>query len=313
MNKNFGDKLKNMPLGIYPTSIGVMTLSNVYLALGYTWIRHIAMIATTIIIILGFVRIVMHFDVFKAEYSNTIKASIYGGYSICIIVLGSYYFDFNNSIGKGIWFFGLTLHVMHIIAFTYFHVIHGFRIRDFLPTFFITYFTIVIADVIGLRMNEPDILKFLMYYAIILEFTLVPLLLFRVIKLPIGKRRVQMKAIFLAPLSLTLISYINVAENKNFWFAVLLYAFVFIAFVYNIINMPTFLNCKFRPVFSSLTFPMAAVIVASNTMSSYLNTVGYHKMAHVINELAGIQTYIATAIIGYVLYNFGLKIGRAHV
>lgn len=268
------------------------------------------MIVTTIVVIIGFIRIVIYPDVFKAEYSDTIKSSIYGGYSLCIVVLGSYYFDFNNNFGKNMWLFGLAVHTLHIFAFTYLHVIKDFRIRDFLPTFFVTYFTIVIANVIGLNMNEPTILKFLMYYSMIMEVTLVPLLLYRVIKIPLSKRRVQMEAIFLAPLSLTLISYINVSQNKNFEFALLLYTFVFIAFVYNIINMTKFLNCKFRPVFSSLTFPMAAVVVASNKMSGYTASLGYYKTSNVLNELAGIQTYIATALIGYVLYNFGLMVFR---
>ena len=41
MEKNFKNKLRNMPIAIVPTMVGAATLSNVYQGLGFTWIKHI--------------------------------------------------------------------------------------------------------------------------------------------------------------------------------------------------------------------------------------------------------------------------------
>lgn len=41
MEKNFINKLKNMPVAIVPTMVGAATLSNVYQGLGFTWIKHV--------------------------------------------------------------------------------------------------------------------------------------------------------------------------------------------------------------------------------------------------------------------------------
>ena len=43
MEKNFKNKLKNMPIAIVPTMVGAATLSNVYQGLGFTWIKHVTM------------------------------------------------------------------------------------------------------------------------------------------------------------------------------------------------------------------------------------------------------------------------------
>ena len=60
MKKTFFQKLENMPVAILPTMVGAATLSNVYLTLGYTWIRHITMIAAAIILAVYLVKIFGH-------------------------------------------------------------------------------------------------------------------------------------------------------------------------------------------------------------------------------------------------------------
>ena len=58
---------------------------------------------------------------------------------------------------------------------------------------------------------------------------------------------------------------------------------------------------------------MAIGIVASNKMAGFLTAQGKEGIAAMVTQLAGIQTYITTFIIGYVLINFvimALKVER---
>ena len=159
MKKTFFQKLENMPVAILPTMVGAATLSNVYLTLGYTWIRHITMIAAAIILTVYLIKIFGHNKTVLKEYSNTVPASLYAGLTMITMILGSYVFDYNAVIGKGIWFTGLILHAIHIIVFTYRNVIKGVNIDTFVPSWFVTYNGIMVSTVVGGVMKEPVISK----------------------------------------------------------------------------------------------------------------------------------------------------------
>ena len=80
---------------------------------------------SAIILIAYIIKIVTNFNVVKNEYSNTVPASLYAGFTMITMILGSYVFDFSPTIGKAMWFVGLILHAIHIVIFTYRNVIKG--------------------------------------------------------------------------------------------------------------------------------------------------------------------------------------------
>ena len=47
-------------------------------------------------------------------------------------------------------------------------------------------------------------------------------------------------------------------------------------------------------------------IVASTKMAGYLNNVGNTAFANVVTQISGIQIFLTTMIIGYVLLNFAI-------
>ena len=131
MEKNFKNKLRNMPIAIVPTMVGAATLSNVYQGLGFTWIKHITIWAAILILLSYLGKIVFHFDAVKSEYSNTVPASLYAGLTMITMIIGSYVFTYNQTIGKGLWFVGLILHAIHICVFTFRNVFKGINKEKF--------------------------------------------------------------------------------------------------------------------------------------------------------------------------------------
>lgn len=49
---------------------------------------------------------------------------------------------------------------------------------------------------------------------------------------------------------------------------------------------------------------MAIGIVASNKMAVYLTAQGYESFGNVITQIAGIQIYVTTALVSFVLFKF---------
>ena len=153
MEKNFKNKLKNMPIAIVPTMVGAATLSNVYQGLGFTWIKHVTMWSAILILLSYLGKIVFHFDTVKSEYRNTVPASLYAGLTMITMIIGSYIFTYNQSIGKGLWLLGLILHAIHICIFTFMNVFKGINRDTFIPSWFVTYNGIMVATVVGGVMN----------------------------------------------------------------------------------------------------------------------------------------------------------------
>ena len=53
-----------------------------------------------------------------------------------------------------------------------------------------------------------------------------------------------------------------------------------------------------------MTFPMCIGIVATNKMSAYLAGTGKQALGAFVSQLGGIQIYLTTMIVGFVLLNF---------
>lgn len=111
-------------------------------------------------------------------------------------------------------------------------------------------------------------------------------------------------AVVLAPCSLCVVSYINVIPEPNQMLLSLLYLCVLASLAFIIIKLPKFFSFPFAPGFAGMTFPMAIGIVASTKMAGYLTAAGNTQLANVITQISGIQVYLTSMIIGYVLLNF---------
>lgn len=302
--KSLFQRLENLPVAILQTMVGLATLSNIYLTLGYTLIRHITMWIITIILITYIVKIIFYFDTFKKEYSNTIYASIYSGFTMVTMILGSYYFDFNPLLGKSMWLMGICIHVMHILIFTYRNVIKGVNKDTFVPSWFATYNGIMVSTAIGGVMNEPVIGKIIVYYGIGIFAFIIPFMIYRLITTPVKDGMYHTKAILVAPSSLCVVGYLNYIKEPNLILLYGLYTAVILAVIFVLYKIPKFFSYSFTPAFAGLTFPMAIGIVASAKMSAFLTTEGYPAVGGMVKEICGIQIYITTAIFGFVLYNF---------
>lgn len=305
-------KIKNMPLPILPTMVGAATLSNVYQTLGYNWIRHITMGSATIILIAYLIKIILYFDTCKSEYSNTVPASLYAAFTMILMILGSYYLNYSYILGKSLWTIGLVLHTLHIIVFTYRNVFLGVNKETFVPSWFVTYNGIMVSTVVGKPMNEPFISKIVVYYGIIIFILILPFMIIRLRREPIKEALFHTQAILLAPSSLCLVSYLNFISNPSKILIFIFYIIILLTLAFIIFMLPKFFSYTFTPGFAGLTFPMAIGIVASIKASSFFESIGYKSLSYIAKEISGIQIYITTTIIAFVLYNFLRMLVRSY-
>lgn len=303
-NKSLLQKIENLPVAILPTMVGALTLGTVYANMGYTWIKHITSWAAVVVLLVYLTKIVVHFKTVKKEYSNTVPASLYAGFTMITMILGSYFYNASPVFGKTLWFTGLILHAIHILVFTYRNVVKGVNMQTFVPSWFVTYNGIMVSTVVGGIMNEPTIGKIVVFYGIGVLTIIMPFMIYRLFKHEVKDPVYHTQAILLAPSSLCLVSYFNFIQAPNAFIVYYLYALVIGALLFILYKLPGFFSFKFHPGFAGLTFPMAIGIVASTKMSGYLIAQGYEALGNAVAQIAGIQLYVTTALIGYVLLHF---------
>ena len=302
-----------MPVPILPTFVGALTLSNVYSGMGYTWIRHITMWAATVVILLYLVKIIRFPKTCKKEYETVVPCSLYAGFTMVLMILGSYYFDYLPGPGKCLWAIALGIHAVHILIFTYRNLLKKRDINTFVPSWFVTYNGIMVSCVVGGAMNAAGILKYVVYYGIGIYFILIPFMIWRLITVEVKSAVYHTMAVVLAPCSLCVVSYLNVISKPNQAVVILLYACVLASLLFIIMKLPKFFAVPFTPGFAGMTFPMAIGIVATNKMTGFFNGNGMESMAAVTTQISGIQIYLTTMIIGFVMLNFlmmALKVKR---
>ena len=298
------DRLERMPVPVLPTFVGALTLSNVLSGMGYTWIRHGTMWAATIILLLYIIKIVKFPKTCLKEYQTVVPCSLYAAFTMITMILGSYYFDYIPALGKGLWAAAICIHAVHILIFTYRNVIAKRDINTFVPSWFVTYNGIMVSCVVGGAMNAAGVLKYIVYYGIAIYFIIVPIMIWRLLKVEVKAPVYHTMAVLLAPCSLCVVSYLNVIPNPNAGFLYVLYGCVLASLLFIIVKLPKFFAFPFTPGFAGMTFPMAIGIVASTKMAGFLTNAGNEALAGVVKQISGIQIYLTTMIIGYVLLNF---------
>ncbi|NME82469.1 TDT family transporter [Clostridium sp. SM-530-WT-3G] len=304
MSKTFFQKLENIPVPLLPTMVGACTLSNVYASFGYTWVRDITMIAAAAVLIAFLIKIIFHTKTVIKEYNNTVLSSLYAGYTMIMMILGAIIFDFAPRFGKALWLIAIALHAIHILVFTYRNVLKGVDRDTFVPSWFVTYNGIMVSTVLGGVMNEPLLCKIIVYYGIAVFVLIIPFMIYRLAKYPIKDGFYHTQAVVLAPSSLCVVGYINFIKEPNLILISALYIAVLCALAFIIYKLPKFFSFAFYPGFAGITFPMAIGIFASLKMSGLMTSLGYETLGYMIKQLSGIQIYMTTAMISYVLYNF---------
>lgn len=298
------ERLKNMPVPVVATMLGAATLSNVYQSLGFDWVRHLSMWASTLVLLFYIAKIIIHPSAVKAEYSNTVPASLYAGITMVTMILCSYYKVWFPTACKWIFITAVCVHAVHILVFLCRNVFKGVNLDTFVPSWFVTFNGIMVSLVAGPDMLPSAMAKAVLYWGLFIYTVTIPFMVWRLITREVKPGMLHTQAIVLAPCSLCLASYLNLAQEPSMALVGILFFCVLASLAFIIIKLPVFFAVPFAPGFAGLTFPMAIGIVASNKAAAFFTGAGQETLGYVVKQIAGVQIYLTTAIIGMVLFGF---------
>ncbi len=297
-------RLEKMPVPVLPTFVGLLTLSNVYGGMGYTWLRYAVMAAATIVIVFYLVKIAVYPKTCAREYVQTVPASLYAGLTMCLMILGSFYYEKGLGFGKIVWLVAVIAHMVHILVFTWNNVIKKRNLETTLPSWFVTYNGIMVSCVTGGAMGVNPLLCIITVYRISVYAILIPIIILRLMNVPVKPAVYHTMPVVLAPCSLCVVSLLNAFETPNPVLLGILYICVLASLLFIIIKLPDFFSFAFYPGFAGLTFPMAIGIVATNKMAGWLTAQGKEGLANACTQLSGLQLLLTSMLVAYVVLNF---------
>ena len=301
-------RFEKLPVPVLATCLSALTLANVYGGLGFTWLRWFIMICGMVLILAYIVKMAASPMTCLREYDQTIPASLYGAFSMCLMVLGSFLYEKGCGFGKVIWLFAVIVHFVHILAFTWKHT-YGkvYAKKDLIPmmpSWFVTYNGWMVACVTGGAMNMGWLLKIITIYGCIIYVVLLPFMLYRLFKKEIKPGTFHTMAVLLAPCSLCVVSLINVYDEPNGFVLGFMYICLLCSLLFIIIKLPAFFSFDFYPGFAGLTFPMAIGLLATQKMAGYLAKVGKEGLANACSQLFGLQLLLTSMLVAYVVLMF---------
>lgn len=297
-------KIREFPVPLLPTMVGVLTLSNVYNGMGYTWVRHLSMWLVGLLWVLYLVKIVRFPGVVQKEYKQVTLSALYAGLTMTLMSLSSYIVQYAPTIGRSLWLIAVIVHIAHIIYFTMKHVAPNFQTENFLPSWFVTYTGLAVSVVIGKDMGFNTLQYWIAIYCIVIYLVLLPFIVKRLATRPIAKGAYHTQGIVVAPVSLSIVSYLNVATQPKPWLIYCLALLLVLSLAYYANLLLRFITFDFTPGYAGTTFPMAIGVVASGRVSGYLLEQDLDFWGHFFQQLQGLQLYITTIMVGYVFLRF---------
>jgi exfoliative toxin A/B len=228
--------------------------------------------------------------------------SLYGAFFMLLMILSMWLHAWIPDIVKPCFFAAIILHAVHILVFTFRNVLRSLKVETFLPCWFVTYNGIMVSTVVGFT-HLPEYGKIILYYGIGIYAVMIVCMGIRLMRSPVPPQFLHTTPVVIAPVSLCLTSYLNVESAPLVGITITLYVLLLLSVLYVLKKLPCYFAVPFNPGFAGLTFPMAIGCVAGLRTAAWLGE-NYKEWASIVRQIAGIQIWLTTAIIAFVLFNF---------
>jgi len=292
--------IKNIPLPITGLMLGLAGLGNLVVSYG-NYYRYILGTVSALLALLIILRLLIDYNNCKIEFDNPIVASVVLTFPMGIMILSTYIKPYLNIIAFNTWYFGMLLHIVLMLYFSY-KYLKNFEINKVYPTYFIVYVGIVVGSVTAPAFNNLILGQYLFYFGFISHMILLPIVLYRVIKIKeIKKPALPTITIFTAPAGLCLAGYMSTFPHKNIILLSWLIFLTLISITGVIVYLPKMISKKFYPSYSAFTFPFVITAIGLKLSNKFLINEFGMKILEYPSKIIEILSII---LVLYVLYSY---------
>lgn len=299
---------KKIPLPIVGLILGLFALGNLLQSYSET-LRLVIGGVGTILLVLFLIRLFGNFGVFKEEMKNPVMASVFGTFSMAIMLFAGYLKPFIGGGAKFVYYLGICIHIVLIIYFTAKFIVK-YDMKKVFASYYIVYVGIVVGSVVALAFEAQKLGQIFFWFGLITFIALFVQVNQRYVK--IGhpdKPLAPLFCITCAPASLLLAGYMQSFEQKNLALTFALMLVAQVIYIYVLIKLPTYLKeTKFFPSYAAFTFPFVISAIGIKMATGFLvksgniEKVGFLKP--VLPKLVLIETIIAALLVLYTLIRY---------
>jgi exfoliative toxin A/B len=261
--------IKKIPLPITGLMLGLAGLGNLVVDYGNIF-RNTLGIISGLLVLFILLRVIFDYKNCLIEFDNPIIASVVLTFPMGIMILSTYIKPYLNKFAINTWYFGILLHTVLLLIFSYKHL-KNFNIKKVYPTYFIVYVGIVVGSVTAPIFNNIVLGQYLFYFGFLSHMILLPIVLYRVIKIKdIKKPALPTITIFTAPAGLCLAGYMSAFPEKNILLLSWLIFLTLVSVTGVIIYLPKMISKEFYPSYSAFTFPFVITSIGLKLSNKFL-------------------------------------------
>ena len=299
--------LKKTPLPFCGVALGLAALGNLLSTYSFgPTVKNICGAISAIIILILTIKIIINFSAFREEMKNPIVASVFGTFSMALMILGGYKVP-NAEVGKVIWMIGLILHVILIIYFTS-EFVFKFGIKKVFTSWFIVYVGIVAMNINCVDFGMQDLGKIVFWFGFTACLVLLILVSYRYLIIKdFAPPAIPLFCIYTAPVSLCLAGYMSTFTPPEPSLIYFMLCLSLVIYIIVLINLPRFLAMPFFPSYAAFTFPFVISAVAVKlTTAKYLGgqVAANPQLANITKTIFTVQTWIAAILVTYALIRY---------
>ena len=235
------------------------------------------------------------------ELKTPTIASVSGTFIMSLIILSSYIAPSSYKIGSCLWFFSVLLFIILIIYFTKEFMLK-FNLENVYACYYIVYIGIVIASVTAPLFNQNLIGEIIVCFGALSFAFLLPLTMYRYLKLETPDGFKPFICINAAPFSLILLGYLNSFPHFSFEFVALMFIAATVFWIFSIAKVIEYRSLPFYPSYSAFGFPFVVAALCAKATTKYFASLGINMS--LLNILMWIEIAAATILVAYVLYSY---------
>lgn len=295
--------LKKLPLPVTGVALGVAALGNLLESYS-AGVRLFCGGVSLVLLLLVICKILLYPGQFREDMQNPILASVFGTFSMHLMLLAGYAKPFIGTAATAVWYAGIVIHIGLILYFTA-SFMRKMALEKVFASYFIVYVGIVVASVTAPAFHALAVGQAAFWFGFAMLLVLLVLVTWRYLK----KKEVPAPArplfcIYTAPASLCLAGYMQSFPEKSWPFAVAIALLALLLYLVTLIKLPRCLALPFFPSYAAFTFPFVISAIGMKMMMAYASAAGHEIPG--MDILVLVETVIACVLVIYTMVQYSI-------
>lgn len=300
-------KLEHMPIGITGACLAFITLSNSWQLNGIGFVKPLAVFLAVCMLALTALRALLFPKAMWAELKHPVTGTFYPTIGMATWLVSAYFHPAAPVLCELLWLAAAAWHYFVIGVYTVCRWKER-KLSNIVPTCFIVYTGMITGCIASKGMSGPlipMIAQFMLYFGFWFYTILLPLNLWIVFRSGnLTDATLPTVGILCSPAPLGVVGMLTIQESPNLlmlgWLTLtgLLLLPVVYCYVWKLFAK------GFRPTYAGFTFPLAIATLAAYRLSEFWAGLGYDLLGKAFQLLGDVEIFIASYVVGYVLFHF---------